>query len=677
VQTLRAVIIAMLCLATGRFAVADFQFSFQGHRYDVVTAAATWADAAAAARTRSVNGQPGYLVRIDSAEENAEIARQLSARLPAPDLSSTSASDGGGAAYVWIGANDLESEGEWKWADNGDRFWQEGAAVSGRFSNWAGAPDDLDAQDAAGLAVTDWSGGSAGQWNDLDTGNPLYYVVEYPESGAGFQINAGLNDAWFNPATSGQGFFINVFPDIREMFVGWFTYDTERPPDGADASLGEPGHRWLTAQGPYDGDTATLTIFLTEGGVFDEIMPPTTTDPGGDGTLTIEFADCGEGLVSYEIESLGLSGEIPIQRITLDNVPLCEALAATETIACQRAQPDRSHGPNDPEITNWGMLNPLDIVDGGPGPDGIPPLEAPVFTRDLDAAGVPAEQRIVGVKVGDTVRAYPHNILDWHEIVNEQYSVDGALQRASLSYCPLTGSAVLWEGFADHGDKTFGTSGTLYNANLILYDRETKSLWSQMLEQAVRGRETPRIPERLQVVDTVWGTWRAMYPETELLTEETGFSRDYDEYPYGTFREDQKILFKVNNLEDGRLHRKFRVLGINVGPASKVYPIKYFAGDVEVVNDVVGTMPVVAAGSSGLDFGVVYNRVLEDCTLLEFEAVQDSLPVVMQDNEGNRWDVFGEAVSGPRAGQRLEKTNSFISYWYAWTAFFPGSSINP
>jgi len=143
-----------------------------------------------------------------------------------------------------------------------------------------------------------------------------------------FNINPGLNDAWYNPATNGQGFLISVFPDIKQMFLAWFTFDTERPPENVSAHLGEPGHRWLTAQGPYDGDTANLVIYLTEGGVFDSPQPPTSVDLNGYGSMTLEFADCENGLVSYVIPSLGLSGEIPIQRIVPDNVPLCESLGA-------------------------------------------------------------------------------------------------------------------------------------------------------------------------------------------------------------------------------------------------------------------------------------------------------------------------------------------------------------
>jgi sugar lactone lactonase YvrE len=156
---------------------------------------------------------------------------------------------------------------------------------------------------------------------------PNAVVVRERKADSNFLINPGLNDSWYNPATDGQGFLIAVFPDTKRMYVAWFTYDTVRPPEDVTAQLGEPGHRWLTAQGFYDGDSATLTIFVTEGGVFDSAQPVPTTDLAGDGTMTLEFADCTEGLVKYEITSLGISGIIPIERIALDNVALCEALS--------------------------------------------------------------------------------------------------------------------------------------------------------------------------------------------------------------------------------------------------------------------------------------------------------------------------------------------------------------
>ena len=147
-----------------------------------------------------------------------------------------------------------------------------------------------------------------------------------------FHINAGLNDTWRSIDTRGQGFFITVFPDTSAarpepvMFVGWFTYDVERPAADVTAMLGEPGHRWLTAFGPYSGDTATLDIELTQGGTFDSATPEPTQTPGY-GTITVEFANCSEGLVTYNIPSVGVAGSVPITRVANDNVALCEAFA--------------------------------------------------------------------------------------------------------------------------------------------------------------------------------------------------------------------------------------------------------------------------------------------------------------------------------------------------------------
>lgn len=486
-------------------------------------------------------------------------------------------------------------------------------------------------------------------------------------------LNAGLNDAWVSPGAPFQGMFITVYPELSLVFVAWFTFDTMLPPEDATAAFGGAGQRWVTAAGPLNGNAATLNAELTSGGGFNAGDPVPTQDTGY-GTITLEFTSCEQALVTYDFPSIGLSGSFVVNRVVPDNVALCETLAAA---ACTRSEPDLSHGPDDPPIQADGsILPPGFLFDAGPGPDGIPPIGNPVFSSNLDAANVAPGDLVVGIKYGDTIRAYPHKILDWHEVVNDQFTPAGMTKRATLSYCPLTGSAVLWEGLAEAADKTFGTSGLLFNSNLVMYDRETFSFWSQMFEQSVFGTHIKRIPDRLQVVETTWQTWRSMFPDTLVLTENTGFSRDYDDYPYGSYREDNSLLYPVQNSDDDRLHRKARVLGINVGTSSRVYPIGQFDSGVEIINDQVGDMPVVVAGSSNLNFGVVYNRELEDCTVLEFQAVENALPVVMSDNEGNQWDIFGVAVSGPRAGTQLQKTNSYIAFWFAWTAFFPGTEIH-
>jgi plastocyanin len=143
-------------------------------------------------------------------------------------------------------------------------------------------------------------------------------------SGA-FLINAGLNDVWATPGKNGAGILFATFPDINVMFSAWFTYDSVPPPNGATAVLGEPDQRWLTMQGNFSGDTATLQIFESSGGVFDSANP----QPGAAvaiGTMTIVFHDCGSATASYSIPGLGLMNTIPLVRIVADNIALCEEI---------------------------------------------------------------------------------------------------------------------------------------------------------------------------------------------------------------------------------------------------------------------------------------------------------------------------------------------------------------
>ena len=144
---------------------------------------------------------------------------------------------------------------------------------------------------------------------------------------AGLTPNPGLNDAWYNPVTDGQGFFINVFPEVETIFVGWFTFETaDRPGAAPSADLGEPYHRWLTAIGGWSGSTATLDVFNTSGGQFDDPTPVTVSPAQSYGTITIQFHDCATATLTYDLFAIGEAGEIPIQRIVPDNVALCEAL---------------------------------------------------------------------------------------------------------------------------------------------------------------------------------------------------------------------------------------------------------------------------------------------------------------------------------------------------------------
>ena len=142
---------------------------------------------------------------------------------------------------------------------------------------------------------------------------------------ATFLVNSAISDAWYFPETAGQGFLIIVWEEQALVFLAWFTYDTERPPEDVIANLGEPGHRWLTALGPYEDDTALLDVFLSTGMVFDSADPPVDTTLYPDSTIEIVWSGCNAAVLKYDIPSLGLMGEVPIERIVLDNVAACEA----------------------------------------------------------------------------------------------------------------------------------------------------------------------------------------------------------------------------------------------------------------------------------------------------------------------------------------------------------------
>lgn len=345
-------------------------------------------------------------------------------------------------------------------------------------------------------------------------------------------------------------------------------------------------------------------------------------------------------------------------------------LATLIVAACGGGSSD-SRPPGDPGA-NW-TIPRSEVVDGGPGQDGIPaidrpafsPIDSPEFDFLLD------DDYVVGVYVDGVYRAYPHPILNYHEVVNDQVGLNDFV----LSYCPLTGTALAWDVDDARLDPEFGVSGLLYNSNLILYDRETGSHWSQMLERSVRGSRVGEFTQGIQVIETTWETWKAMYPDSEILSTETGHERDYFAYPYATYRWDEFLLFPVSNL-DNRLHTKRRVIGIHSGAVSKVYQIDAFPTITTTLHEQIDGEPVVVIGNSAANIGAIYSRELDDGTVLQFTPVQDQLPVVMTDTEGNTWDIFGTAVSGPRAGTRLGMTRSYAAYWFAWATFFANTEIH-
>ncbi len=332
-------------------------------------------------------------------------------------------------------------------------------------------------------------------------------------------------------------------------------------------------------------------------------------------------------------------------------------------------------GQSDNELSNsfgpW-TISINEVFDGGPGKDGIPSIDNPQFSSVAEVDFLAPSDLVLGLKVGDEIRAYPHPILDWHEIVNDE--VNG--KALAITYCPLTGTGSCWNREVLGAITSFGVSGLLYNSNLIPYDRKSDSNWSQLLMKSVNGTHTDEEIETYPMIETTWETWQEMYPMSRVLNTQTGFNRNYSFFPYGGYKTNHdQLLFPVAPLDD-RLPAKQRGLGIIINEQSKFYPLSKFDSPLTLTQEEFNLTDIVVVGSNQQNILVAYERRLPDGTLLTFFPLANiGDPVIMEDTEGNRWNIFGEAVSGPRKNTVLVPIRGCIGYWFSFGAFYPEIEI--
>ena len=177
------------------------------------------------------------------------------------------------------------------------------------------------------------------------------------------------------------------------------------------------------------------------------------------------------------------------------------------------------------------------IERGGPPRDGIPALDAPRFESVQQARWLKAEDRLLGIQRNGVARAYPVAILNWHEIVND---VIGG-EAVAITYCPLCGTGIAFAARLNGRDAHFGVSGLLYNSDVLLYDRETESLWSQILGRAVSGKMAGQTLPGIPLMHTTWQDWRARFAQSEVLSTRTGYNRDYTGNPYQGYANSRSI----------------------------------------------------------------------------------------------------------------------------------------
>ena len=313
------------------------------------------------------------------------------------------------------------------------------------------------------------------------------------------------------------------------------------------------------------------------------------------------------------------------------------------------------------------------FADGGVGKDGIPALTDPGFISADQAAYLAGNDRVIGFLVDGVAVAVPHNILWWHEIINFNFS--DAL-RLAVSYCPLTGSSMAFDR-ASVGGGEFGVSGLLFQNNLTMYDRTSQeSLWPQMNREAGCGpRTSARLP-MFPIVEMTWAGWRALYPDTRVVSERTGFLRNYSTtgYPYGNYEDPENgaLLFPMQI--DGRRDPKERLLGIPDGDGGIAFPFFEL--------DEAGPYRVVHEAITGLDVVVFWDRDKEGAMTyrpraagqdLTFEADADGF---VDAQTGSRWRLDGLAAEGPLAGEQLEPiAEAYVAFWFAWAAFQPQTRL--
>ncbi len=325
---------------------------------------------------------------------------------------------------------------------------------------------------------------------------------------------------------------------------------------------------------------------------------------------------------------------------------------------------------SNPSDNGWSL--PLDeVVDGGVGKDGIIALDNPQFLERIQVNYLNDNDLVIGVKVGNTVKAYPHRILDWHEIVNDEIENTPI----ALTYCPLTGTALAWNRRINGEVTTFGVSGLLYNSNLIPYDRATNSNWSQILGKSVNGDLRDQCIEIYPIIETTWKNWKKIYPDAQVMSNQTGFfNNNYSAYPYGAYRTSNSYLvFPVSPL-DNRLPAKERVLALINNNNALSFQFENFNNGLEVYNTKISGFPIVVAGDASEEYMVGFEAQLEE-TVLTFAPIERVGDVVMQDDEGNKWNLFGEAVEGPRKGQQLKPAYGMMAYWFSIGAFFKEGEI--
>jgi hypothetical protein len=324
-----------------------------------------------------------------------------------------------------------------------------------------------------------------------------------------------------------------------------------------------------------------------------------------------------------------------------------------------------------------------EILSGGPPKDGIPAIDSPSFvTVDEAEAWLQDVEPVILVELDGQARAYPLQVLTWHEIVNDVIGDIPVL----VTFCPLCNTAIAFERTLDGTVYDFGTTGRLRYSNLIMYDRQTETWWQQATGEAIVGELTGARLNFVPAVIISWSDFRSAHPQGTVLSRQTGFNRSYGRNPYLGYDDvnNPPFLYQGPQTPD-RLPPVARVLATELNGDAVAYPYQLLEEEI-VVNDSLGGVPVAvfwAKGtSSALDASVIaegrdvgaanlFERSIDGRTLT-FEHREGR---ILDRETGSEWNLLGRAVAGDLQGKQLQPLVAINHFWFSWAAFMPETRV--
>lgn len=338
---------------------------------------------------------------------------------------------------------------------------------------------------------------------------------------------------------------------------------------------------------------------------------------------------------------------------------------------------------NDPSFPEP-LVDPQQIISGGPPPDGIPPIDAPQFVPAADVDWLSEDEPVVYLELNGEVHAYPVQILIWHEIVND--TVGGV--PVAVTYCPLCNSAVTYRREINGEETTFGTSGRLFASALVMYDRTTESLWTHYNGQAVVGALTGAQLEPISSPLLAWSDFLEAFPDAEVLDRDaTGHSRPYGDNPYVGYDDPGSEPFLFRGTVDDRAVAKQRVVGVAIGEEARAWALEAISGgQAQATNSTLGDTPLVilwkSGQSSALDAGAV-DEGKDVGSVGVFSSVVDGQTLTftvdgetfVDEQTGSEWDITGQSIAGDLSGTTLEKINHLDTFWFSWSTYEPETDL--